>query len=213
MPHPRGKCRILDVVVNPGAPMTRTIRFATSNTGKLAEAHDFLLSAGVTVEGVPVNILDQIVEPQSSSLRTIASVKLDQMLSILGESGVPIFVEDAGLFIEAWGGFPGPFSSFAHSTLGCPGVVALMRGASDRRAYFEAVIAVHLDGRTHLVEGRIDGSIAHHIDGEGGFGFDPIFIPEGESSTFARLGDPYKRRRSHRSGALENLLHLLQQAG
>ena len=202
---------ILDVVADPRVSMTRTIRFATSNVGKLAEAQDFLLSAGVAVEGIPDEILHQIVEPQSPSLRTIAASKLDQMLNLLGEDDVPVFVEDAGLFIETWGGFPGPFSSFVHSTLGCPGVLALMGGLSNRRAHFKAVIAIRLEGRIHLLEGRIDGSIAQSIDGDGGFGFDPIFIPKGESSTFARLGDSYKRRHSHRAGALENLLHLLQQ--
>lgn len=86
-----------------------------------------------------------------------------------------------------------------------------MRGLSDRRAHFKAVIALHLDGQTHHFEGRIDGNIAQGIDGNEGFGFDPIFIPEGETSTFARLGDTYKRRHSHRVRALENLLHLLVQ--
>ena len=201
----------LDVVPNSRASMLRRLRFATSNAGKLAEAQDFLLSAGVTLEGVPSDIIQQIVEPQSPSLKEISSSKLEQVLGLFDDDGVPTFVEDAGLFIEAWAGFPGPFSSFVHSTLGCSGVISLMRGLSDRRAHFKAMIAMHIDGKTHHFEGRIDGSIAHSIDGDKGFGFDPIFIPEGETSTFARLGDSYKRGHSHRAGALENLLHLLLQ--
>jgi len=201
----------LDVGVDSPMFMIRKLRFVTSNVGKLAEAQDFLLPAGLTVEGVSRDIILQVVEPQSPSLKTISSSKLEQVLSLFDDDGVPTFVEDAGLFIEAWGGFPGPFSSFAHSTLGCSGLISLMRGLSDRRAHFKAVIAMHLDGQTHHFEGRIDGSIAQSIDGDEGFGFDPIFIPEGESSTFARLGDSYKRRHSHRTRALENLLRLLVQ--
>jgi len=201
----------LDVGGDSPMSMIRKLRFVTSNVGKLAEAQDFLLSAGVTVEGVSRDIILQVVEPQSPSLKTISSSKLEQVLSLFDDDGVPTFVEDAGLFIEAWGGFPGPFSSFAHSTLGCSGLISLMRGLSDRRAHFKAVIAMHLDGQTHHFEGRIDGSIAQSMDGDEGFGFDPIFIPEGEASTIARLGDSYKHRHSHRARALENLLHLLVQ--
>ena len=135
------------------------------------------------------------------------------MLQLLDYDGIPLFVEDAGLFIEEWCGFPGPYSSFVNSTLGCAGVVSLMRDISNRRAHFKAVIAIHHGGMNHHVEGQIDGSISASIDGDDGFGFDPIFIPDGESSTFARLGDGFKRRYSHRAMALQNLLNLLKQIG
>ena len=117
----------------------------------------------------------------------------------------PIIVEDAGLFIKALNGFPGPFSNYVFKTIGINGILKLMNGINLRDATFKSVM-VYYDGRSMLVSrGECKGFIAYCARGNKGFGFDPIFIPEGETRTFAEMEVYEKNRLSHRGKAARNL--------
>ncbi|RLE72114.1 MAG: non-canonical purine NTP pyrophosphatase, RdgB/HAM1 family, partial [Thermoprotei archaeon] len=118
----------------------------------------------------------------------------------------PFFVEDAGLFVEALNGFPGPYSSYIYKTIGCEGILKLLEGVDNRKAYFLSVVALRAPGLGDVVfKGKVNGIIANEMRGEKGFGFDPIFIPDGCEKTFAEMNIEEKSRYSHRGKALRKM--------
>ena len=206
------------------------IHFLTGNDGKLAEAVHHLAPLGHEVVHLSV---DGIVEPQAEDLETVARSKLEQAKAHLPHPGDWLMVEDAGLFVEALDGFPGVYSSYALSTLGNHGLLRLLDHlhsedlhveAGLRRAEFKAVAALMTPEGVFIGEGACVGRIAPAVDGEGGFGFDPVFIPrdldlagepteigvQGEVSThgrtFAAVDMNLKGKFSHRTRALMDLL-------
>lgn len=111
----------------------------------------------------------------------------------------PVLVEDSGLFVRALNGFPGPYSSYVHKTIGCEGILKLLSGIDDRYAFFDCAIAFCTPSEDlYTFQGRSIGQISINVRGTGGFGFDPIFIPNGESLTFAEMLPEQKDRFSHR---------------
>jgi len=121
-------------------------------------------------------------------------------------------IDDSGLFIDALGGFPGVYSSYVYKRLGCAGVLKLLEGAPSRGATFETVF-LHRTGGTHEVfHGTCLGTIADREKGPGGFGFDPIFTPEGASQTFAEMSLTEKNTYSHRGRAVDELARYLVNA-
>ncbi len=173
--------------------------FVTSNEGKYREARAIGEKYGIEVGWIQLEYL----EPQGNDLEEIAR-KSAEMLS--KEMSSQFFIEDSGLFIEALKGFPGPYSSYVFKTIGNEGIIKLMDGVEDRRAYFMAVIA-YWDGKeVKTFTGRVDGKISEEIRGEHGFGYDPIF--EFEGKTFAEMGEE-KNEYSHRRRALEKFFEWL----
>jgi len=163
--------------------------FVTSNEGKYREVREIGRMYGVDV----VWRREEYLEPQGSDLEEIARKSAEMLAEKIRE---PFFIEDSGLFIEALGGFPGPYSSFVFKTIGNEGILKLMDGVSNRKAYFLAVIA-YFDGEKVLTfKGRVEGRIAEEMRGKGGFGFDPIFEYSGR--TFAEMGEEEKNKVSHR---------------
>jgi XTP/dITP diphosphohydrolase len=143
------------------------------------------------------------VEIQSHDLAVIASFAADEISS---ERSGMVAVEDSGLFISSLSGFPGPYTAYAHKTIGIPGILKLLQNSSDRRADFKAAVAVSRSGRTlQIFTGQIDGTIAKSQRGKNGFGFDPIFIPIGKRKTFGEMSGSEKNERSHRQRALKKL--------
>ncbi len=137
-------------------------------------------------------------EVQASSLEEVVREALEEI------PGDNFFIEDAGLFVDALSGFPGVYSAYVFKTLGNAGILKLLRGEENRRARFRSVVGLKLGGEVKLFTGEVLGSIAEEARGEAGFGYDPIFIPEGSTKTFAE--DPeLKQRVSHRRRALEKL--------
>jgi XTP/dITP diphosphohydrolase len=119
-------------------------------------------------------------------------------------------LEDSGLFIEALNGFPGVYSAYVFQTIGQMGILRLMEGKRDRDARFESRIALSLpDGNVELVSGTCTGTIPQTMRGSEGFGFDPVFIPEGDYRTFAEMSIEEKEVHSHRGKALAALRELL----
>ncbi len=174
--------------------MGETLRFVTSNRGKYEEFRRMGSRFGVEIEMVEASYR----EIQSDDLEEIA---LDSCRQLAGSLGEGFFLEDAGLFVDSLGGFPGPFSSYVYSTIGNDGILRLLEGEQNRRARFVSVIC-HFDGEYHLFRGEVAGEISTEKRGEAGFGFDPIFIPEGHTRTFAEMG-PKKDLISHRARSSE----------
>lgn len=175
------------------------ITFVTSNKGKLHEATEALAPLGIDVVGSDA----RPIEIQGETLAEISRAKCE---ILVGKVAPPFIVDDGGLFIDALQGFPGVFSAHALRTIGVPGILKLMHGVADRRAHFSAVVTLCDGNDIDSFEGRCDGSLLSSPRSTGhGFGFDPIFVPEGQTQTFAELPAEYKNRFSHRGRALAGL--------
>lgn len=174
----------------------RRIIFASTNEGKFNEIYLHLKSFKIDIEFVKF----EIVEIQSNKLEEIA---LEKSKAAYKKIGRPLIVEDTGLFIESLKGFPGPYSSYVLKTIGNQGILDLLLGRTNRSALFRSILAYN-DGNNNITFcGDTKGNICDHIT-EGGWGYDPIFIPEGSSVTYAELGVTNKIGISHRTHALNN---------
>ncbi|MEM2001383.1 MAG: XTP/dITP diphosphatase [Candidatus Methanomethylicaceae archaeon] len=172
-----------------------SILFITGNEHKVEEANRILSPFGVRLEMLP----KKKIEVQSSSLLRIAKYAAYMAAKKLKS---PVLVEDSGLFIRALKGFPGPFSSYVHKTIGCEGILKLLSGIEDRHAVFKCVVAFcSPSAGLHTFLGQSKGRISLHMRGHAGFGFDPIFVPYGEELTFAEMLPEQKDRFSHRGAA------------
>ena len=171
-----------------------TITFASTNQNKYLEVQLIL-----STQNISVNFAQTcLVEVQSDSLEEIARQKAKTAFAKLGR---PVIVEDDGLFIDSLGGFPGQYSSFVFRTIGNDGILKLLAGSANRSAYFRSLIAFYNGKTLSISEGRVDGRISDRIT-EGGWGYDPIFMPAGTYLTFAQLKKS-KNQYSHRKRALE----------
>ncbi len=171
-------------------------RFAlvTGNLHKLHEARGIVEPYGIELEQVSLPKL----EIQSDDLAEIALHAARHAYSIARK---PIVVDDSGLFIEALGGFPGPYSSYVYKTIGYNGILRLMNGLDDRRACFMTAVAAIYPPLEAVFTGVTCGVITREPRGSGGFGFDPIFAPEGSTRTYAEMSLEEKNRVSHRARA------------
>ncbi len=116
----------------------------------------------------------------------------------------PLMIDDSGLFVDALKGFPGVYSSYVFKTLGCDGILRLMEGVGQRSARFECCIGFMAPaGEPYVAKGVARGTIAARKAGSGGFGYDPIFIPEKHERTYAQLKISEKNKISHRGRAIE----------
>ncbi|MDA4128002.1 MAG: RdgB/HAM1 family non-canonical purine NTP pyrophosphatase [Thaumarchaeota archaeon] len=175
---------------------TRTVSFATSNEHKFREAALILSDFGLSV----TRIAEKGTEIQSDNVGAIAAFAARQTSSALG---LPLVVEDTGLFIDSLDGFPGPYASPVYKKMGLGGVLLLLKNESNRGARFESGVAFcEPEKEAKIFVGSLEGSIAKTPAGVGGFGFDPIFIPEGSDKTLAELSLDEKCSLSHRGKAL-----------
>src|ERR687892_1855220 len=172
-----------------------TITFVSTNQNKFFEVQLILSTQNVSVEFAKISL----VEIQSDSLEEIAREKAK---TAFAEVGRQVIVEDDGLFIDSLGGFPGSYSSFVFRTIGNDGILKLLAGSAKRSAYFRSLIAFYNGIILSISDGRVDGRISDRVT-EGGWGYDPIFVPDGTDLTFAELKKS-KNEYSHRKRALEN---------
>ena len=172
----------------------RVIQFATKNKGKFDEAACVAIKYGIELAQVRI----EKYETQDDDLRKIATVAAEQALLELKTSA--IVAEDAGFFIDALNGFPGPYSSYVYKTLGVNGILKLMEKTSKREAHFASAVAYCGGGHTKCFEGIVKGKVDFRPRGKQGFGFDPIFIPnQGDGRTFAQMDIDQKNQYSHRA--------------
>lgn len=176
----------------------QSITFVTSNENKLREARAIL---EVELERVDVD-LDEI---QEMDLTKIIEHKVRQAY---GELKKPVIVEDVGLYVSAWNGFPGPFVKWMAKTIGFENIPSLL--TSSDRAVDYVVMYGFFDGEMFKTfEGRVRGSIAESPRGTSGFGFDIFFVPEGHHQTYAEMTDEEKNKISARGIALKKLRDFL----
>jgi len=143
------------------------------------------------------------LEIQSDSLSDIAQASA---IDAFRRCHLPLIVEDAGLFVDVLNGFPGPYSAYVYKTVGNAGLLKLMGKVAYRKAAFKSAI-VYYDGHEAPVcfEGEAAGKITHEErvgNGESGFGFDPVFQPDGSAKTFAEMALEEKNGFSHRAKAI-----------
>ena len=181
--------------------MKMTLAFVTSNRHKFEEAERIASEHGVELEHRDI----PYIEIQADTLEEIARPSAQQASALLG---APCFVEDAGLFIRSLGGFPGPYSAYVFKTIGNEGVLKLLKGISNREAEFRSAVGYCEPGKKpEVFVGRVTGTIALKTKGDRGFGFDPIFVPQGgDGRTFAEMSIDEKNRFSHRSRAIERFV-------
>jgi XTP/dITP diphosphohydrolase len=179
----------------------KVVFFATGNINKFNEARSILGSYGVAVGMLKLKG-DEI---QSDSLQEIAE---KAVLSAYRRCHLPIFVEDAGLFIDTIGGFPGPYAAYVYKTIRNSGILKLMDGVRDRKGTFQSIIS-YCDDQTICdplsFYGESRGEITtteRCAEGKSGFGFDPIFQPQGSAKTFAEMTITEKNGYSHRANAI-----------
>ena len=175
---------------------SRSVYFATSNDGKIEEARTVLSTYGIEVvpfDGKGVEIQAETVSEVAAFSARAASRRYER----------PLIVEDAGLFVDALGGFPGPSSSYVYKTVGVRGVLKLLEGARSRKARFRSAVAFCLPtGEPRVFEGEVTGRISRSPSGENGFGFDPVFIPSGGRRSVGELTLEEKCAISHRGESL-----------
>jgi XTP/dITP diphosphohydrolase len=173
--------------------------FVTGNVHKFHEARAVLREFGISTAMLNLDT----TEIQADNIDTIAKTSA---LEAAKKSGMPIFVEDAGLFIDALKGFPGPYSSYVYRTLGTRGILKLMKDANRRDAHFYSAVVFNDSGKANSAKcfiGKVDGKIVYKEQGKMGFGFDPIFAPSAEpDKTFAETTQQEKNKHSHRAEAL-----------
>ena len=179
------------------------LNFVTSNGNKFKEVKQILSKFQIDVKQAKI----EIIEPQVEDIKEISKFKAIQAFEKLKE---PVFVEDAGLFINSLNGFPGAFSAFVYKKIGCEGVLQLMKNKSNRDAFFSSSISfMSFSLKEPIVfYAEVKGKIAKEKRGSSGFGFDPIFIPNGYDKTFAELGEE-KNEISHRRKALDLFIEFL----
>lgn len=174
------------------------IYFVTGNKNKYEEIKR-CLSAKIKMKNIPYP------EIQADRLEDVALYGIEFLKERLDEN---FFIEDSGLFIKELNGFPGVFSSYVFRTIGNEGIKKLMDGINNREAEFISVIAFY-DGKINIFKGVCKGIISEEIRGEGGFGYDPIFIPYGSEKTFAEMRIEEKNEYSHRGKAIRKLKEYL----
>ena len=189
------------------------IVFATHNLHKTEEVRA-ILGPGYHILNLPELGCPDIPET-ADTLRGNALQKAHYVVEHYHRN---CFADDTGLEIEALDNRPGVYSA-RYAGEGCSyqdnvlKVLEEMRGISNRKACFKTVVALILDGETHLFEGRVDGVILTEQRGTDGFGYDPIFLPDGFDQTFAEMDAATKNSISHRGQAMRKLAAFLLDCG
>ncbi len=187
------------------------IIFATNNSHKLQEVNQILGPAFELATPRDCGITEDIPEEQP----TLEGNALQKARYIHERTGMDCFADDTGLEVAALGGAPGVHSA-RYATDGHDPEANMslllenLAGAADRSARFRTVIALILKGKEYLFEGEVRGHIAELRSGSEGFGYDPVFVPEGYDTTFAQMSAAEKNGISHRGRAVAKLADFLK---
>ena len=189
---------------DPQTSATRAI-FVTTNEHKRREVQQIL---GVALEGADLDLPEiQAIDPAE-----VAAEKARAARKALGDTDLPVLVEDSGLMVDAWGGFPGALTKWVMQSVGNEGLLRMLDSGEDRSARAVCVVALaEADGRVRMFRGEVGGTVAESPRGEGGFGYDPVFVPEWSSMTYAEMGDG-KNTDSHRARAFRAVKEWLERA-
>jgi XTP/dITP diphosphohydrolase len=186
--------------------------FATNNKHKLDEVRAILGNRVEILSLNDINCHDDIPETAD----TLEGNALIKARYIYDKFGVDCFADDTGLEVEALNGEPGVYSARyageeCNSEANMHKLLQNLTGKNNRNAQFRTVIALIIKGEEKLFNGIVKGTISHEKTGNSGFGYDPVFIPEGFSESFAQMSGDMKNSISHRYRATEELNNYLKQ--
>lgn len=191
--------------------MKKIILFATANPHKAQEVQQ-ILGSGFSIELPSEHGLIEDIPENEPTLEGNALAKANYVFDRLR---MPCFADDTGLEVEALDGAPGVHSAryageSKDARANMEKLLDALKGRSNRKARFRTVIAwIGEGGESLLFEGIVNGTIAQEPKGDGGFGYDPIFIPEGDSLCFAEMTAAQKNGLSHRARAMQKLIDFL----
>ena len=191
--------------------MKKKFVFATNNAHKLEEVTAIL---GDKIELLSMKDIHCHADiPETAD--TLEGNALLKARYIFENYNMDCFADDTGLEVEALNGAPGVYSARyagdAHnSEANMRKLLQDMEGIENRKAQFRTVFALIINGKEHLFEGIVKGEITKHRCGSSGFGYDPVFIPEGYTQTYAEMGNTLKNKISHRARATQKLCDYLK---
>ena len=182
------------------------IIFASNNRNKIHEINSVLGNTFTLLSLQDINMTEEIPEDEM----TLEGNALHKARYIFKATGMNVFADDTGLEVEALNGMPGVHSArYAGETkdpdANIEKLLAILENETNRNARFRTVIALIYNSDEYLFEGFVNGRIIDERRGDRGFGYDPVFIPEGETRTFAEMDLKEKNRISHRARAFEKL--------
>ena len=175
--------------------------FATTNQNKLREASEIL---GVALEQITLDLL----EPQAVKVEGVVEVKAKDAYVRRGE---PVLVEDTSLEFEAWKGLPGALIKWFLDTVGLAGILKMLNGEINRAATAKAAVGFFNGKEARIFVGEVKGKISNEMRGSTGFGWDPLFIPDGFEKSFGEMTAEEKNAISHRRIAMDKLRDFLKQ--
>ena len=190
----------------------KQIVFATNNKDKLREMREIMDGLYEVLSLDDIGCHEEIVE-DADTIEGNAKIKAD---FVTNKYHMDCFADDTGLEVEALDGAPGVYTA-RYAGEHCSyqdnvnKMLTAMKGKRNRKAAFRTAIALNLNGESYIFEGRCDGHIAEEQRGTDGFGYDPIFQPDGYDQTFAELGHEVKNAISHRGRAMQKLIPFLRQ--
>ncbi len=188
----------------------RTIVFATNNAHKLGELRGIAGEEWNIMSLAEIGCHDDIPETAD----TLEGNALIKARWVKERYGYDCFADDTGLMVDALDGAPGVYSArYAgpghDSAANMKLLLERMADKDNRNAHFSTVIALVMGGEEHIFEGRVDGTIAREPSGCGGFGYDPVFVPENSGRTFSEMTAEEKNAISHRGRATRKLMEFL----
>jgi XTP/dITP diphosphohydrolase len=188
-----------------------TIVFATNNPNKIREVQQLLGSSYQFLSLKEVGCTEEL--PETSP--TLEGNALEKARHLHDNYHHDCFSEDTGLEVEALDGAPGVITAMyagpeRDASLNMQKLLRELAPHANRKAQFRTVIALIINEQEHLFEGIVEGSISHNLHGEDGFGYDPIFIPDGQTRTFAQMRKEEKNAISHRGRAIAKLQAFLE---
>ncbi len=193
--------------------------FASNNKHKLSEVRQILPEQVEVVSLKDVGFVQEI-EETGATLEENSLLKANAVWEWLEKNRLlssvdGVFADDTGLEIAALGGAPGVRTARWAGDEACDvnnrqKALRELMGKEDRNARFRTVVSLIVQGKTQQVEGVVNGRIALQEEGDGGFGYDPVFVPEGYEKTFASLPTEVKNAISHRGRAMEKLCEILK---
>lgn len=184
--------------------------FATNNEHKLEEVKALLGDKIELLSLKDINCSDEIPETE----QTLEGNALLKARYIYERYHINCFADDTGLEVDALNGAPGVYSArYAgeehNSEANMKKLLHELEGVENRQAQFRTIFALIIEGKEHLFEGIVKGEIIRQRRGNAGFGYDPIFVPEGCTQTFAEMGSEQKNKISHRAKAVGKLCKFL----
>jgi len=185
--------------------------FATNNKHKLQEIREILIDEFEILGLKEFGVNDDIPET-GKTLSENAAIKSG---FIFKEFDIDVFSDDTGLEIDALDGRPGVYSARyagedGNSKANIKKVLNELQNETNRKARFRTVISLILDGKEYQFDGKVEGRITDKKHGSSGFGYDPIFIPDGYKETFAEMSNEEKNKISHRARATQKLVEFLK---